>query len=110
VVVEQNMKKLPGDMRGETASIIVAPFTCSYAIAYKDTVYGGDSRQFPVGEYPELKDGWSNMQSLELCGEVKATLFKKSNYEGESATISTDRIDLGAFRKKVKSMKIEAAQ
>lgn len=108
VVVEQSMYKLPGDMRGETASLIVETFSCAFAIAYKDTTYRGDSRQFPVGDYPKLSDGWDNMESLELCGQVTATLFTKSNFEGDSVTLDTDHIDLGKFRKKAKSMKVAA--
>ena len=108
VVVEQSLYKLPGDMRGETASLIVEPFSCSYVIAYKDTTYKGESRQFPVGEYPKVSDGWNNMESLELCGQVSATLFSKENYQGDTVTVNTDRIDLGKFKKKVKSMKVEA--
>src|SRR5262245_9126883 len=34
VVVEQSLYKLPGEMRGETASIIVEPFSCQYATVY----------------------------------------------------------------------------
>jgi hypothetical protein len=108
VVAEQSLYKLPGDMRGETASLIVEPFSCAYAIAYKDTTYRGESRQFPVGEYPKMSDGWDNTESMELCGQVSVTLFTKSNFEGDTVTINTDRIDLGKFRKKVKSMKVEA--
>lgn len=107
VVAEQNLYKLPGEMRGETASLIVETFSCEYAIAYKDTIYRGESRQFPVAEYPKLTDGWDGMESMELCGQVTVTLFTKSNYEGESVTIDTDRIDLGKFKKKAKSMKVQ---
>lgn len=106
VIVEQNLHKLPGNMRGETASLVVENFSCAYAIAYKDTTYSGDSRQFPVGEYPKMSDGWDNMKSLELCGQVTVTLFKKSEFQGESVTINTDRIDLGKFAKNAKSMKV----
>lgn len=106
VVVEQSLYKLPGNMRGETASIIVETFACSYAIAYKDTAYRGDSRQFPVGDYAKLTDGWDDMESMELCGQLAVTVFSKSNFEGDSVTMSTGRIDLGKFRKKVKSMKV----
>jgi hypothetical protein len=106
VIVEQSMYKLPGDMRGETASMIVENFTCAFVIAFKDTTYHGDSRQFPVGEYPKLNDGWDNMESLELCGQVTAELFKKENFQGESVKIDTNKIDLGKFSKKTKSMKV----
>jgi hypothetical protein len=109
VLVEQSLYKLPGEMRGETASLIVEAFTCAYAIAYKDTTYRGESRQFPVGEYPKLDGGFKDMESMELCGQVNVTLFTKENYQGDSTTLNLDRIDLGKFRKKVKSMKVEAS-
>jgi hypothetical protein len=108
VVAEQSLYKLPGEMRGETASLIVESFSCTYAVAYKDTMYHGDSRQFPVGEYPKMTDGWNNMQSMELCGQLTVTLFNKDNFEGESMTLDKDHIDLGKFKKKAKSMKIQA--
>lgn len=108
LVVEQNMYKLE-DFEEKTASMLVEPFSCQYAIAYKDTIYRGNSKQFQVDRYAELRDGWDDMESMELCGNVTVTLFKKKNFEGESITINKDRIDLGEFRKDVESMIVEAA-
>ena len=108
LVIEHSMTKL-GDMGGEASSMIVEPFTCSYVTAYKKTMYEGNSKEFQVGDYPQLENGWDDMQSLDLCGGVEVTLFNKENYMGESQTIKSGRIDLGKFRKKVKSMKIVAA-
>ena len=106
VVVEHSIPKLPDEMRGETASMLVEPFTCSYIVAFKKTMFEGDSREFRAGEYPELDGGWDDMQSLHLCGGMTATVYTKKNFLGESDTIKTGRIDLGKFRKKVESMKV----
>jgi hypothetical protein len=109
LVVENSLYKIEGDFRGETASMIVEPFECQYVIAYKNTIFRGNSKTFQIGEYPKLTDGWDDMQSVDLCGKVSVTLFKDENFEGESQTITSDRIDLGKFRKNVESMRIEAA-
>jgi len=102
-VIEHSIAKLDNEMRGEAASMIVEEFKCSYATGYKKTMFEGESREFRVGDYPE---GWDDMQSLFLCGGIEVTVFDKKNYEGKSMTFKTGRIDLGAFRKKVKSLKV----
>jgi len=102
-VIEHSIAKLDNEMRGEAASMIVEEFKCSYATGYKKTMFEGESREFRVGDYPE---GWDDMQSLFLCGGIEVTVFDKKNYEGKSTTFRAGRIDLGAFRKKVKSLKV----
>jgi hypothetical protein len=108
LVVEGSMYEL-SDLSGEAASMKVEAFTCEYATAYKNTIYRGNSKQFSAGKYEKLQDGWDDMQSIDLCGAVTATLYQKENFEGESVKVSADRIDLGKFNKKVKSMVVEAA-
>jgi len=49
------------------------------------------------------------MQSIDLCGSVKVTLYTDKNFTGESMVVDKDRIDLGKFNKKAKSMVVEAA-
>jgi hypothetical protein len=105
LVIEHAMSKL-GDMAGEASSMIVEPFTCSYVTAYKKTMFEGNSKEFQAGEYPDVSDGWDDMQSMDLCGGVEVTVFNKEGFQGESVTIRDGRIDLGKFRKKVKSMKV----
>lgn len=102
-VIEHSIAKLDNEMRGEAASMIVEEFKCSYATGYKKTMFEGESREFRVGDYP---DGWDDMQSLFLCGGIEVTVYDKANYQGKSTTFKTGRIDLGAFRKKVKSLKV----
>jgi hypothetical protein len=109
VVVEHSIPKLPGEMRGEASSMQVEPFSCSYIVAFKKTMFEGDSREFRAGEYPELDGGWDDMQSIHLCGGMSVTVYTKKNFEGESATINNGRIDLGKFRKKVESMKVTSS-
>lgn len=109
LVIEHSMTKL-GDMAGEASSMLVEPFTCSYVTAYKKTMFEGNSKEFQVGDYPELANGWDDMQSLDLCGGVEVTVFTKENFQGEYLNIKNGRIDLGKFRKKVKSMKIVPVQ
>jgi hypothetical protein len=105
LVVEHSIPKL-GDFGGETESMIIEPFVCSYAIVFKKTLFDGESKEFRVGEYPELKDDWDDVQSIALCAGISATLYNKENFQGESVTIQGSRIDLGKFKKKVKSMKV----
>ncbi|HEY7160804.1 MAG TPA: hypothetical protein VH815_06065, partial [Acidobacteriota bacterium] len=102
-VIEHSTTKLVGEMRGEAASMIVEEFKCSYATGYKKSMFEGESKEFRVGDYPE---GWDDMQSLYLCGGIEVTVYDKKNYEGKSMTLKTGRMDLGPFRKKVKSMKV----
>ncbi len=102
-VLEHSTAKLEDEMRGEAASMIVEEFKCSYATGYKKTLFEGESREFRVGDYPE---GWDDMQSMYLCGGIEVTVYDKENYQGKSLTLKTGRIDLGPFRKKVKSMKV----
>ncbi len=102
-VIEHSMSKLEGEMRGEAASMIVEEFKCSYATGYKKSMFEGESKEFRVGDYPE---GWDDMQSLYLCGGIEVTVYDKKDYEGKSMTLKTGRMDLGPFRKKVKSMKV----
>lgn len=102
-VIEHSTAKLVGEMRGEAASMIVEEFKCSYATGYKKSMFEGESREFRVGDYPE---GWDDMQSLYVCGGIEVTVYDKKNYEGKSMTLKTGRMDLGAFRKKVKSLKV----
>ncbi len=108
LVIEHSMTKL-GDMAGEASSMIVEPFTCSCVTAYKKTMFEGNSKDFQAGEYPDVSDGWDDMESLDVCGGVEVTLFNKEGFQGESVTIKNGRIDLGKFRKKVKSMKVVVA-
>ena len=108
LVIEQSTYDL-GDFKGKAASMIVETFSCEYAIAYKDTIYRGNSKQFATGKYEKLTDGWDNMKSIDLCGDVTVTLYKEENFAGESLKVDKDRIDLGAFNKKAKSMVVEAA-
>jgi hypothetical protein len=108
LVIEHSMPKL-GDMGGEASSMLVEPFTCSYVTAFKKTMYDGNSKEFQIGDYPELTNGWDDMQSIDLCGGVEVTMYKEKGFAGESQTLKTGRIDLGKFRKKVKSMKVVAA-
>ena len=49
---------------------------------------------------------WSLLIYVE---ELEVTLFNKEGFQGESVTIKSGRIDLGKFRKKVKSMKVVSA-
>jgi hypothetical protein len=102
-VIEHSTAKLVGEMKGEAASMIVEEFKCSYATGYKKSMFEGESKEFRVGDYPE---GWDDMQSLYVCGGIEVTVYDKKNYEGKSMTLKTGRMDLGAFRKKVKSMKV----
>ena len=102
-VIEHSTAKLDEEMRGEAASMIVEEFKCSYATGYKKTMFEGESREFRVGDYP---DGWDDMQSLFLCGGIEVTVYDKENYQGKTMTFRTGRIDLGPFRKKVKSLKV----
>ena len=66
-------------------------------------MFEGESREFRVGDYP---DGWDDMQSLFLCGGIEVTVFDKENFQGKTMTFRQGRIDLGPFRKKVKSLKV----
>lgn len=109
LVVETSLYKLEGDIKGETASMIVEAFTCEYATAFKDSIFRGNSKQFTIGKYEKLQDGWDDMKSIDLCGAVSVTLYKKENFEGETLKVENDRIDLGKFSKNVKSMVVEAA-
>jgi hypothetical protein len=107
VVLEQSTAKL-GVMRGEAKSLVVEEFKCSYAKGFKDTMFEGDSREFRVGDDP---NGWDDMQSIFVCGGIEVTVYDKANFQGNAMKIKTSRIDLGAFRKKVKSLKVvESAQ
>jgi hypothetical protein len=102
VVLEHSTAKLH-DMRGEAKSMIVEEFKCSYATTFKETMFEGDSKQFQVGEYADVSDDW---ESLDVCAGIEVTLYDKKDFQGESVTHRSSRIDLGKFRKKVKSMKV----
>lgn len=108
IVIEQSTYDL-GDFNGEAASMIVEPFSCAYAIAYKKTIFQGNPKQFAAGKYEKLTDGWDDIQSVDLCGSVTVTLYTKENFQGESLKVDKDRIDLGKFNKKAKSMVVEVA-
>ena len=96
------------DLEEEAGSLIVEPFNCSSVAVFKDTIFRGNAKTFPAGEYPKLNDGWSgNIESVDLCGGMKITLFEDENFEGASLQIEQDQIDLGDFNEKAESMIVE---
>ena len=110
LLLERSAYKLK-DLEEDAESLIVEPFKCSLVAVYKDTVYRGKVKNFPAGEYPKLNDGWSgNIESVDLCGGVKITLFEDENFEGASMQIQQDQIDLGDFNGKAESMIVEIEQ
>jgi hypothetical protein len=97
------------DLDEEAESMIVEPFDCSSAAVFKKTKFRGKVRNFRAGEYPKLDDGWSSsIESVDLCGDVKITLFENENFEGHSFQIEQDQIDLDDFNGKAESMIVEA--
>ena len=108
VLLEQSTYELD-DLDEEAESMIVERFDCSSAAVFKDTTFRGKSKTFRAGEYPKLDDGWGgSIESIDLCGDVKVTLFDDENFKGNSLQIEQDQIDLGDFNKKADSMLIEA--
>jgi Beta/Gamma crystallin len=108
MVVERSTADL-GDFREKAASLRVEPFQCQVAIAYKKTTFEGTPREFPVGEYRTLTNGWEDeIQSIDICGNVRVTLYDKKEFEGDKETVEKGTIDLGKFRKKAASMIVEA--
>jgi hypothetical protein len=106
-VVERSSADL-GDFKGKAASFRIEPFHCSIAVAYRKTVFGGTPREFPIGEYRTLNDGWENsIQSIDICGDIRVTLYEKKEFQGDKVTIDRGTIDLGKFKKKAASIIVE---
>jgi hypothetical protein len=107
LMLEQSAYELE-DLDEDAGSLIVEPFNCSSVAVYKNTVFKGKYKNFHAGEYPKLNDGWSgNIESVDLCGGVKITLFEDENFEGASLQIEQDQIDLGDFNGRAESMIVE---
>jgi hypothetical protein len=96
------------DLDEEAESMIVEPFNCSSVTTYKKKDFRGKSRTFQAGEYPKLDDGWSgSIESIDLCGRMRVTLFQDENFAGPSLQIQQDQMDLSDFNGKAKSMIVE---
>ncbi|HSE39574.1 MAG TPA: beta/gamma crystallin-related protein [Acidobacteriota bacterium] len=96
------------DLDEEAESMIVEPFNCSSVTVYKKTEFRGKSKTFQAGEYPKLEDGWSgSIESVDLCGGLKVTLYEDENFAGPSLQIEQDQMDLDDFNKKAESMIVE---
>jgi hypothetical protein len=97
------------DLDEEAESMIVEPFNCSSAAVFKKTKFRGKVKNFKAGEYPKLDDGWGDsIESVDICGDVKITLFEDENFAGNSLQIEQDQIDLNDFNARAKSMIVEA--
>lgn len=79
-------------------------------VVFTDDKFEGNSRQFAVGRYPDLRGDWNDsIKSVQVMGPVRVILFDKSNFRGQRLIIEQDQGDLDDlnFGEKAASMIVE---
>jgi hypothetical protein len=108
VVLERNSADLEG-FKKKASSLLVEPSYRMFATAFKETAYRESARDFPLGRYPVLDDGWANeIESIDLNGNVCVRLYEKPNFQGLQVMIDQDTPDLSSFKKQAQSIIVEA--
>jgi hypothetical protein len=76
----------------------VVSSTPGFVTVFKDDDFHGKVREFPVGRYPKLHDGWNDsIGSLQIAGNVRVILFEDDDFKGKQLVIERSTPDLHDF-------------
>jgi hypothetical protein len=75
---------------------------------FTDTGYAGETEQLSVGRYPYLEDWKNQIESIQVNGNVRVTLYDQNNFQGQSIVLEENSPNLNAlnFNKRAASMMI----
>lgn len=88
----------PPSQKWDGSNCVSSP--AAVVTAYQNSYFGSSSRDFSVGDYPDLNSfGWNDkISSLKIPAGLKVTLYQKPNYGGEFLDLSSgEHRDLAEF-------------
>ena len=107
MVLERSSPDLE-EFKNKAASLVVELTSRAFITAFKDAGFRDSAREFEIGRYSQLDDGWDDaIESIELTGSVRVILFDERNFECQQMVITSDTLDLNRFRKRAASLIVE---